>query len=190
MRLTLGKQSIAPIASIGVVGIMLVLVAISPAMYRAFCSLTGYEGTPRIGAVQSALKGTRVLHVRFDANVASNLPWTFEPETPALEVRTGKTATAFYRVTNRSDETIVGRAAYNVGPPSMGAYFDKIACFCFSEQTLKPHQSLEMPVVFVLDPALEADETTKGVEEVVLSYTFYRQKGPSLAGAPEAKRAF
>ena len=91
-------------------------------------------------------------------------------------MRTGQTATVFYKVTNESDETITARAVYNVGPPSIGAYFDKVACFCFSDQTLKPHQTLEMPVVFFLDPALEKDETMDGVAEVVLSYTFYRQK--------------
>ena len=160
---------------------MLCLVAVSLPLYQAFCQMTGYEGTPRIGGQASVLKGTRVMHVRFDANVGNGLPWTFEPETPAIELRTGKTATVFYKVTNTSDEALTARAVYNVGPPSMGAYFDKIACFCFSDQTLKPHETLEMPVVFFLDPALERDETMNGIEEVVLSYTFYRQKAAAVA---------
>ena len=91
----------------------------------------------------------------------------------------------FYKVSNDSDETITAHAVYNVGPPSMGAYFDKIACFCFSDQTLRPHETLEMPVVFFLDPALEKDETMNGVAEVVLSYTFYRQSAPTVAARTE-----
>jgi cytochrome c oxidase assembly protein subunit 11 len=175
------RRHIAPLLASATVVVMLGLVAVSPAMYRAFCSLTGYEGTPRINASATATSGKRELHVRFDANVGGGLPWSFEPETPGIDLRTGKTATVFYRVTNRSDETVTARAIYNVGPPSIGAYFDKIACFCFSDQTLKPHETLEMPVVFFLDPALEKDETMNGVEEVVLSYTFYRQKGSNVA---------
>lgn len=179
------RRHIAPVAATAVVFGMLALVAVSLPLYRAFCSLTGYEGTPRRVAAGEVLKGKRVLHVRFDANVGGGLPWRFEPETPALDVRTGQTTTVFYKVTNTSDQTITARAIYNVGPPSMGAYFDKIACFCFSNQTLKPHETLEMPVVFFLDPALEQDVTMDGVAEVVLSYTFYQQKTTAVAARAE-----
>lgn len=173
----LGRRHIAPVAATSVVLGMLALVAVSLPLYRAFCQITGYEGTPRIGAKALGItRGLRTMHVRFDANVGGGLPWLFEPEQGQIDVRTGQTATVFYKVTNTSDEAITARAVYNVGPPSMGAYFDKVACFCFSDQTLKPHQTLEMPVVFFLDPALENDETMNGVAEVVLSYTFYRQK--------------
>lgn len=171
------RRHVAPLAASAVVVGMLALVAVSLPLYRAFCQLTGYEGTPRIGAQALGIaKGKRIMSVRFDANVGGGLPWRFEPEQPQMDVRTGQTATAFYKVTNDSDATITARAVYNVGPPSIGAYFDKVACFCFSDQTLKPHQTLEMPVVFFLDPALEKDETMDGVAEVVLSYTFFRQK--------------
>lgn len=181
-RWRLNRRHIAPVASAAVVVGMLALVAVSLPLYRAFCQLTGYEGTPRVAAGASLLKGKRLMHVRFDANVGGSLPWTFEPETPSLDVRTGQTATAFYRVTNNGDSAITARAVYNVGPPSIGGYFDKIACFCFSDQTLGPHQTLEMPVVFFLDPALEQDETMNGVAEVVLSYTFYQQNKPAAPG--------
>ena len=174
-RLHFTRRHIAPVAATAVIGCMLGLVAVSPQLYRAFCSLTGYEGTPRVARAGSATQGERVMHVRFDSNVGGGLPWTFEPETDAIDLRTGKTATVFYKVTNTSDRTITARAIYNIGPPSMGAYFDKISCFCFSDQTLKPHETAEMPVVFYLDPALEKDETMQGVDEVVLSYTFYEQ---------------
>ena len=184
------RRHIAPLAASGVVVAMLALVAVSLPLYRAFCQLTGYEGTPRVAGGESVLKGTRMMHVRFDANVGGSLPWSFEPETPTLDVRTGQTATAFYRVTNNSDHAITARAVYNVGPPSVGAYFDKIACFCFSDQTLKAHETLEMPVVFFLDPALEKDETMNGVAEVVLSYTFYHQnKAASVAAVPVGRKS-
>ncbi len=182
-RWRFGRRHIAPFASAATVVAMLGLVAVSLPLYRAFCQLTGYEGTPRVAAGASLLKGKRILHVRFDANVGGSLPWTFEPEIPALDVRTGQTATAFYRVSNRSDHAVTAHAVYNVGPPSIGGYFDKIACFCFSDQTLQPHETLEMPVVFFLDPALEQDETMNGVAEVVLSYTFYQQNKPVPSGA-------
>ncbi len=170
------RRHIAPVAAVLAIALMTGLVAESPSLYRAFCSLTGYEGTPRRVDTATLLKGKREMHVRFDSNVGGALPWTFEPEDAAMDLRTGKTATVFYKVTNKSDRTITARAVYNIGPPSMGAYFDKISCFCFSDQTLRPHETVEMPVVFFLDPALEKDETMNGVDEVVLSYTFYQQK--------------
>ena len=182
------RRHIAPAVATAVVIGMLGLVAVSLPLYRAFCQITGYEGTPRVAAGASLLKGTRMMHVRFDANVGGALPWTFEPETSTLDVRTGQTATAFYRVTNNGDRAITARAIYNVGPPSIGAYFDKIACFCFSDQTLQPHETLEMPVVFFLDPALEKDETMNGVAEVVLSYTFYQQAGSQKAASAAGAR--
>lgn len=181
------KRHIAPLAVGGILVAMTGLVAVSPSLYRAFCAATGYEGTPRIHAGGEVLKGKRIMHVRFDANVGNGLAWRFEPETPAIDLRTGQTATVFYKVTNLTGETITARAIYNVGPPSIGAYFNKIACFCFSNQTLRPHETLEMPVVFFLDPALEKDETMDGVQEVVLSYTFYRQKTPTVATSAEPK---
>ncbi len=184
----LSRRHIAPVAATAVVACMLGLVAVSPQMYRAFCSLTGYEGTPRVALAGAASKGKRVMHVHFDSNVGGGLQWAFEPETDAIDLRTGQTATVFYKVTNKSDRTVTARAIYNIGPPSMGAYFDKISCFCFSDQTLKPHETLEMPVVFFLDPALEKDETMKGVDEVVLSYTFYEQKPASVAAKDEAAK--
>ena len=98
----------------------------------------------------------------------------FTPETPQVKVRTGQTATVFFKVTNLSDPSeIPARAVYNVSPGQTGAYFDKIACFCFSEQHFAAHQTVEMPVVFFLDPALEQDETMNGIDEITLSYTFY-----------------
>ena len=116
--------------------------------------------------------------VRFDANVAPGLPWSFEPETPSVVLQTGTTATVYFKVTNnRRTRRAVGNAVYNVTPDVVGEYFDKIACFCFSEQKLAPHESAEMPVVFFLNPALERTRPWRAVDTVTLSYTFYAPKG-------------
>lgn len=155
-------------------------------LYRFFCAATGYGGTPQIAKLSSPIRGQRDLIVRFDANVAPGLAWTFAPETQKLKLRTGETATVYYKITNRSDRVWTARAMFNVSPDSAGAYFDKIACFCFSEQKLKPHETVELPVVFFLDPALEKDASMKDVEEVTLSYTFF-PANPSVDGAAAVK---
>jgi len=159
---------------------MLVLSFAAVPLYRLFCARTGFAGTTQVAEVAPAAKGTRTLVVHFDANVAPALDWSFAPETSQISLQTGKVATVFFKVTNRADHEIAARAMYNVSPGQTGAYFDKIACFCFKEQHLAAHETMEMPVVFFLDPALEKDETMNGIEEVTLSYTFF----PALDQAP------
>jgi cytochrome c oxidase assembly protein subunit 11 len=166
---------------------MLILSFASVPLYRAFCSATGFGGTTQVAKVAPAQPGERRLGVRFDANVARDLPWRFEPETPRIVVRTGETATIYYKVVNLSDRETSGVAAYNVSPDQAGAYFDKLACFCFSEQKLAPHESAEWPVVFFLDPGLEKDETMNRVEEITLSYSFFATKKPKEAASEPAK---
>ncbi|HKH81653.1 MAG TPA: cytochrome c oxidase assembly protein [Methylovirgula sp.] len=151
-------------------------------LYRIFCARTGFAGTTQLAKVAPMVKGKRTLIVRFDTNVAPGLAWRFVPETPQVKLLTGQTATVFFKVTNLSENETAAQAVYNVAPGQTGGYFDKIACFCFKEQHLGPHESMEMPVVFFLDPALEHDETMNGIEEVTLSYTFY----PAPTGAPVA----
>jgi cytochrome c oxidase assembly protein subunit 11 len=145
-------------------------------LYRLFCAATGYGGTIQVAHVAPSAPGKRVLTVRFDANVAPGLPWQFAPETPSVSLRTGETKTVFYKVTNTADRPISAVAAYNVSPDQAGGYFDKLACFCFSEQTLNAHETAEWPVVFFLDPALEQDGTMKDVGAITLSYTFFASK--------------
>ena len=145
-------------------------------LYRLFCAATGYGGTTQVAHVVPTELGKRVLTVRFDANVAPGLAWDFAPETPSVSLRTGETKTVFYKVTNNADRPVSATAAYNVSPDQAGSYFDKLACFCFSEQTLKPHETAEWPVVFFLDPALEQDEVMRHVGAVTLSYTFFASK--------------
>jgi cytochrome c oxidase assembly protein subunit 11 len=157
-------------------------------LYRLFCAATGYGGTPQVVGVAPSEPGKRVLTVRFDANVAPGLPWSFAPETPSVSLRTGETKTVFYKVTNSADHPVAAIAAYNVSPDQAGGYFDKLACFCFSEQTLQAHETAEWPVVFFLDPALEQDETMKGVGAITLSYTFFASKNAPAKSANNRTR--
>ena len=120
----------------------------------------------------------RKITVRFDANVTGGLPWRFEPETNEVEVRIGETVTINYIVTNLAARETVGQASYNVSPPTAGAYFSKINCFCFTEQRLKAGETREMPVVFFVDPALVKDEEHDGLSTIILSYTMYPVRQP------------
>jgi cytochrome c oxidase assembly protein subunit 11 len=156
----------------GIVAFMIGVAAVSPELYRTFCSLTGFGGTPlRAEAAPGAVAGE--VGVRFDANVHPGLPWRFEPEQLRVRVQPGAQTKIFYRAQNLSARTITGQAAYNVSPDQVGKYFKKIQCFCFTEQTLKAGQTVDMPVVFFVDPAIEKDPDTKNIDEITLSYTFY-----------------
>ncbi|MGO9132819.1 MAG: cytochrome c oxidase assembly protein [Methylovirgula sp.] len=152
---------------------MLALSFAAVPLYRLFCAHTGFAGTTQVAHTAPVLRGKRDMVVRFDTNVGKGLPWTFVPDTPEITVRTGQTATVFFKVTNQSDRAVVAQAGYNVTPDQMGGYFDKISCFCFSTQKLGPHETADMPVVFFVDPALEQDKTMDGIDTVTLSYTFY-----------------
>jgi cytochrome c oxidase assembly protein subunit 11 len=152
-------------------------------LYAAFCKATGFAGTPQVATLASAAKGERTLTVRFDANVAPGLDWTFEPETASVRLRTGATTTVFFRVRNRAPRETTAVAVYNVSPEVSGAWFDKVSCFCFSEQHLGPNESAELPVAFFLDPRLEQDPTMAKVDAITLSYTLF---APANAAKPVA----
>jgi cytochrome c oxidase assembly protein subunit 11 len=142
--------------------------------YNWFCRATGFNGTTQVAtAAPSAGPLSRKIAVRFDSNVAGGLPWKFEPEKTEIEVRIGEVTTVYYTVTNQSARTTVGQAAYNVAPLTVGAYFQKINCFCFTEQTMAPGEKREMPVVFYVDPALAADHDNDTLNTITLSYTFF-----------------
>lgn len=166
------------LAVLSVVTLMIGLSFAAVPLYRAFCRTTGYGGTPQVAAGASQAAGTRTLMVRFDANVAPGLPWTFEPEQAEIALKTGTTATIFYKVTSQVDRPTSANALYNVSPDVSGFYFNKISCFCFSEQHLGPRESMELPVVFFLDPALEHDKSMKDVDTLTLSYTLFAAKAP------------
>jgi cytochrome c oxidase assembly protein subunit 11 len=152
--------------------------------YALFCRATGYEGTPQRVEADGGSLGQRVLRVAFDANVAPGLDLRLEPETESVHVRSGKAATVFFRAENRSDKELFAQAVFNVTPELAGAWFDKIQCFCFSEQRLGPHETAEWPVVFFLDPKLETDPSMARVDSITLSYTLFAASPPVSAGAP------
>jgi cytochrome c oxidase assembly protein subunit 11 len=165
---------------------MLGLSFASVPLYRAFCAATGFGGTTQVAKSAPGQLGSRTLSVRFDGNVARDLPWRFEPEIAKVSLRTGETTTVYYKVVNLSDHETRGVAAYNVSPEQAGAYFDKLACFCFQEQKLGAHESAEWPVVFFLDPALESEESMRKVAEITLSYSFFAVKSASSPKTSEA----
>ena len=150
-------------------------------LYKIFCQTTGYGGTTQRAEKAPTTRGERVLNVRFDTNVAPGLPWTFRPEQASIDLRTGDTATVFFYVKNNSNQPTAAVASFNVSPDQSGAYFNKISCFCFSEQKLGPGESAELPVVFYLDPKLETDETMRDVGGLTLSYTYFASKDPAPA---------
>ncbi|MDP4595053.1 MAG: cytochrome c oxidase assembly protein [Beijerinckiaceae bacterium] len=152
-------------------------------LYKMFCQVTGFGGTPRIAESASSVMGKKTLGVRFDANISPELDWSFKPDVNAIQLRTGKTVTIFYKVTNNSSQTQTAMATFNVFPDQAGSYFNKISCFCFTDKTLGPGETMELPVVFYLDPALESDETMKDVAGVTLSYTFIAKKARKTAAA-------
>ena len=149
--------------------------------YNWFCRTTGFNGTTQVAKsrpTSSPLE--RKIAVRFDSNVSGGLPWKFEPEKTEIEVQIGEVVTAYYTVTNQSARTTSGQAAYNVAPLTVGSYFTKINCFCFTEQTMAPGEKREMPVVFYVDPSFAADSENDGVNTITLSYTFYPVRDPVL----------
>ena len=152
-------------------------------LYRLYCQVTGYQGTTQKADKASDIVLDRVVKVHFDANVAAELPWTFEPMQSSLEVKVGENTLAFYKATNNSDKPTTGTAVFNVTPDSVGTHFNKVQCFCFTEQRLEPGQSIEMAVSFFVDPAFVTDEETRNLSELTLSYAFY-----PLADAEEEGR--
>jgi cytochrome c oxidase assembly protein subunit 11 len=160
--------------------------------YNWFCRATGFNGTTQVAtSAPASAPLARKIAVRFDANVAAGLPWKFEPEQTEIEVRIGEVVTVFYNAINQSARTTTGQAAYNVAPLTVGAYFQKLNCFCFTEQTMAAGEKREMPVVFYVDPALVKDSDNDGLNTITLSYTFYpvREPAPKPLAASEPDKA-
>lgn len=160
------------LTSVAAVAAMAGLVAASVPLYNLFCRVTGYGGTTKV-ADHTVTTTNRPITVRFDASKAKDLPWRFKPAQSRVDTHLGEQVLAFYTATNTSDRAVVGTATFNVTPAKAGQYFNKVQCFCFTEQRLEPGQSIDMPVTFFVDPALALDETTNEVTTITLSYTFY-----------------
>lgn len=157
-------------------GIFVAMVGLSYAsvpLYNIFCRVTGYGGTTQVAWAAPAEVLERRVTIRFDANVAHQMPWDFKPVKNTLEVNVGETALAWYRATNRSDKAVKGTASFNVAPPKAGSYFSKIECFCFTEQVLGAGETVDMPVTFFVDPEIAGDKNLDKVEIITLSYTFF-----------------
>jgi cytochrome c oxidase assembly protein subunit 11 len=161
------------IAAFAVVAAMVGLTAASVPLYNLFCKATGYGGTTQNASAGQAHATGRPITIRFDASIAKNMPWRFKPAQSQIKAHLGEEVLAIYTATNTSDKAVTGSAVFNVTPDKIGRYFNKIECFCFTEQTLEPGQSVDMPVVFYVDPALGEDDTTDEVQVITLSYTFY-----------------
>ena len=159
--------------STATVAVMIGLTYASVPLYRLFCQVTGFGGTIQRAEEAPNKVLDKTISVRFDANTSGKLPWSFHPVKSAVKVKFGEQEMAYYEAVNHSDKTITGSAVFNVSPPQAGAYFNKIQCFCFTEQTLKPGEKIEMPVTFFVDPDMLKDPDAAGVDEITLSYTFY-----------------
>lgn len=165
------------LACVVFVGCMLGVSFASVPLYRLFCQVTGYNGTTQRVEQVSDVVLDKTIKITFDANVSSGLNWEFKPVDRAITPKIGETVQINYTATNRSPVATTGQAIFNVTPMEAAAYFNKVECFCFTETELKPGESLEMPVVFFIDPAIVEAAETKDIGTITLSYTFYPHEG-------------
>jgi cytochrome c oxidase assembly protein subunit 11 len=173
----------------GLVASMVGLSFAAVPLYSWFCRTTGYGGTTQVAKARPTQISDRTITVRFDSNVAAGLPWRFEPERRTIDVKLGEVVTVYYSVTNLVARVTAGQAGYNVSPPTVGGYFEKINCFCFTEQTMKPGETRRMAVVFYVDPKLAEDSEEGNLDLITLSYTFYPIRVPDQAAAEGATPA-
>jgi cytochrome c oxidase assembly protein subunit 11 len=174
---------LAFLAALGMLGLGFAAVP----LYRLFCQVTGFGGTTQRASEQQAdlaaqfarSAGGRTVSIRFDANLSSDMPWTFRPRQVTDTVAIGERDLAIFEARNNSGVPITGTATFNVEPEQAGAYFSKIQCFCFTEQTLQPGQSVTMPVLYFVDPKALKDPNMDGVQQITLSYTFHRLREPA-----------
>ena len=189
MRKLDGNSKVAAIL-VGVVVTMGALAWAAVPFYSWFCRVTGYAGTTNTSVQASDKVLDEYVTVWFDANTAPDMPWQFKPKQRSIKLTLGESGMAFYEAYNPTDETVAGTASYNVAPDLAGYYFTKIQCFCFTEQVLKPHERVEMPVVFYVDPEIVDDPDAGRIRNITLSYTFYETELPDTqASLPAAKPA-
>ena len=182
----MNRESRTALSLVGVVVVMGALAWAAVPFYDWFCRVTGFAGTTQISEAAPDEVLDEMVRVRFDANVDSNLDWTFRPMQARMDLKIGENGLAFYEAVNNSDVPITGTASYNVAPEVAGFYFDKIQCFCFTEQTLQPGERMEMPVSFYVDPAIVKNRDAGWVRDITLSYTFHRTE-PKQAALDSAR---
>jgi cytochrome c oxidase assembly protein subunit 11 len=181
------RKTVSAAILFGVVAVMGGASFAAVPLYRLYCQVTGYAGTPRTEDVRLPDRiAERIVTVQFDANVNSKLPWTFHPGQRNIKLRPGEEVLVHYEAANQGAVPITGTATFNVSPDTVGKYFNKIECFCFTEQTLKPGETVSMPVVFFVDPAMLDDPETAEVTTITLSYTFFRIDDPQPGSAAAA----
>lgn len=173
-------RKVALLLSALVVGMVGMAYAAVP-LYDLFCRVTGYGGTTNTADVGPVAAIDRTMTIRFDSNINRGLAWEFKPVELSQEIKVGESGLAFYQARNLSDETLVGTATYNVTPQSAGYYFNKIDCFCFTEQVLRPGETVDMPVTYFVDPEIEDDKNLDHVTTITLSYTFYPKRDVASA---------
>ncbi|MBA4754225.1 MAG: cytochrome c oxidase assembly protein [Sphingobium sp.] len=163
---------------------MLALGFASVPLYRIFCEQTGFGGTTKRASADVQVREAvgHTMSIRFDSNVQPGMPWQFYPEHRTDTVTVGRKDMAIFIAKNMSDRPVTGTASFNVTPSQAGAYFTKIQCFCFTQQTLQPGQEVRMPVLYFVDPKILDDPDNKDTQQITLSYTFYpveQDKKPS-----------
>ncbi|QCO57900.1 cytochrome c oxidase assembly protein (plasmid) [Pseudorhodobacter turbinis] len=171
-------------------GVAVMMVSLSFAavpFYDWFCRVTGFAGTTQTAVAASDVILDQTITVRFDGSKTRGMPWEFKPMQREMEIRIGETGLAFYEAYNPTDRVVAGMASYNVAPDSAGGFFNKIACFCFTEQVLQPGERVQMPVTFYVDPEIVDDREGKYVHEITLSYTFYESELPETEQASLAQ---
>jgi len=185
------RQGLTAVALFALVAGMVGLSFAAVPLYDLFCRVTGYGGTVQRAEAGAGEILDKTVTVRFDSTMSAALPWTVRPEQTKLTLRIGETGTMVYLARNDSDRATVGTSSFNVSPPAAGVYFNKIECFCFTEQPLGAGESADMPVVFFVDPEFAEDKDTKGISEITLSYTFFpvetdgEEQPKPVAAAPE-----
>ncbi len=175
------RRTLTIIFLLAIIGVMTGLVSYSVTIYRLFCQVTGAGGTTQRVGADTGPVAAREVTVYFDTNVAPGLPWRFVPLQRAIKVHLGEQALVYFQAENLSDTDIVGHATFNVTPDKAGIYFKKIQCFCFTEERLEAHKKIDMPVTFFVDPRLAEDRGTADVDQITLSYTFFRSARPDGA---------
>jgi cytochrome c oxidase assembly protein subunit 11 len=173
------RKNLTVLGLLTILAAMVTLVSFSVPLYRLFCAATGYEGTTQRAVADAANSSARTVTVRFDTAVAAGLPWRFEPVQNSVTVHLGEEKLVFFRAQNLSNRPIIGHATFNVTPVKTAIYFNKIQCFCFSDERLEPGASVDMPVDFFVDPALAKDPNAKDVTTITLSYTFFKSADPT-----------